>query len=134
MQKPDSTEGGIVNGSHHVGGSPHFDRTTSGSKLNHPVIKKNISATVIAEEGSSHEFSSSHRLKSSGPPPAGKPSPPREGSYSGSVGKRYSYETAISLSSTPSNEYPDSLVSAIEAVNQSLEEPKGEIRNSLFVL
>ena len=134
MQKPDSTEGGIVNGSHHVGGSPHFDRTNSGSKLNHPVIKKNISASVITEEGSTHEPSSSHRLKSSGPPTVNKPSPPREGSYSGSVGKRYSYETAISLSSTPSNDYPDSLVSAIEAVNQSLEEPKGDLKNRLFVL
>lgn len=47
----------------------------------------------------------------------------------GSLGKIQSYEEAISfrsaLSSSPSVDYPSSLVSAMEAVNISLEEPKG---------
>lgn len=125
VQKSSPKHDRVVNGSVHPnGGSPHSER--SGAKLSHPVIKKNVSASVIIEEGSSSsspQLSNSKR-KTSGPPPVAHSSPPREGSYSGSIGKRYSYEAAISLSSTPSNDYPDSLVSAIEAVSQSLEEPK----------
>ena len=59
------------------------------------------------------------------------PSPERErlvGS-NGSLGMKHSYEEAISfrsaLSSSLSTDYPSSLVSAMEAVNLSLEEPKG---------
>ena len=119
-----------LNGSHRgdIGVNPHSNRTTSsGSKPSHPAIKKNISSPYIPEEGGILPQFASHKRKLSAPPPVTKSSPPRDGSTSGSLGKRHSYEQAISLSSTPSTEYPDSLVTAIEAVNQSLEEPKGQI-------
>ena len=80
------------------------------------------------------------------PPPANEQTPPTsnrisptsaqlpsEGSKEGrgSIGTRNSYSEAViyrsPLSSTLSVEYPESLVSAMEAVNMSLEEPKGVV-------
>lgn len=88
----------------------------------HPRTKRKTSAPSVFTKKSppptAQEASTAHQHLPEGPT-----------ERSGSFGKKQCYEEAISfrsaLSSSPSADYPSSLVSAMEAVNLSLEEPKG---------
>ena len=91
----------------------------------HVRTKRKTSAPNVSTKASPPPTAQETLLTSAPPPPEGE----RLAGSNGSLGKKHSYEEAISfrsaLSSSLSADYPSSLVSAMEAVNLSLEEPKG---------
>ena len=96
----------------------------------HPRTKRKTSAPAVSAKRSPppntrETPSPTHQA----PPTLAQPLMEGSADGRGSLGTKQSYEEAISfrsaLSSSPSVDYPSSLVSAMEAVNISLEEPKG---------